>query len=107
MYRDLYDTKEPFYLADLGEIDRLHSQWQSELGGILPHYAVKVNNELKIVEYMASLGTNFDCASIPEMKLVLSLGISPSRIIYAHPIKTPDSLKFAKSHGVLEMTFGQ
>lgn len=38
---------------------------------------------------VAHAGTGFDCASPAEIDVVLSLGVPPERIIYAHPVKSP------------------
>ena len=39
------------------------------------------------------------------MKLVLQLGVSPDRIIYANPNKQISHLKYAATKGVSMMTF--
>lgn len=39
------------------------------------------------------------------MDMVLSLGVPPSRIIYAHPCKTKSYLRHARNVGVTQMTF--
>jgi ornithine decarboxylase len=44
-------------------------------------------------------------ASAAEMKTVLHLGAQPSRIIFAHTIKSEDDLLFAKRKRVKLMTF--
>ena len=54
---------------------------------------------------MAKLGTGFDCASQAEIELVLSLGVDPSRIIYAQPCKTKSYIRYAAKEGVKLMTF--
>lgn len=54
---------------------------------------------------MAKLGTGFDCASEAEIKLVLSLGVEASRIIYAQPCKTKSYIRYAATQGVKLMTF--
>lgn len=54
---------------------------------------------------MAKLGTGFDCASQAEIELVLSLGVDPSRIIYAQPCKTKSYIRYAANQGVKLMTF--
>ena len=54
---------------------------------------------------LAAMGTGFDCASRAEIDLVLSLGIDPSRIIYAQPCKTKSYLRHARKVGVKQMTF--
>ena len=40
-----------------------------------------------------------------EIERVLSLGVAPERIIYAHTTKPIKSLLYAKKHGVDLMTF--
>ncbi len=37
----------------------------------------------------------FDCSSRAEISLALDCGVNPSNIIYAHPMKTLDDIKFA------------
>lgn len=40
-------------------------------------------------------GCGFDCASIGEIKQVLSCGASPHRIIFANPCKAPEAVAYA------------
>ncbi|KAM3843170.1 ornithine decarboxylase 1-like [Diretmus argenteus] len=68
---------------------------------VTPFYAVKCNDSRTVVMTLASLGAGFDCAS----KLVQSLGVSPSRIIYANPCKQASQIKYASAQGVQMMTF--
>ena len=70
-----------------------------------PFYAVKCNNEPGILQLLASLGTGFDCASKAEIEQVLSLGVDPSRIIYANPCKMRSHIKYASERNVSLMTF--
>ena len=70
-----------------------------------PFYAVKCNNESGILQILASLGTGFDCASKAEIEQVLSLGVDPSRIVYANPCKMRSHIKYAREGNVSMMTF--
>ncbi|KIW25857.1 uncharacterized protein PV07_08994 [Cladophialophora immunda] len=104
------DTCEPgeedaFYVADLGEVYRQHLRWKMNLGRVKPFYAVKCNPDKEVLRLLAKLGTGFDCASRAEIDLVLGLGVSPSRIIYAQPCKTKSYLRHARKTGVSLMTF--
>ena len=54
---------------------------------VQPHYAVKCNPNAAILATLAAAGASFDCASQHEMQLVLSMGVSPDHIIFAHPCK--------------------
>src|ERR1700753_4093368 len=67
--------------------------------------AVKCNPDPQVLRLMSAMGAGFDCASKTEMEQVLSMGVDPSRIIYAQPCKTKSHLRFAAKHGVKQMTF--
>lgn len=58
-----------------------------------------------ISRLLASLGTGFDCASKAEIQQTLSLGVDPSRLIYANPCKQASFIRYAAQHGVKKMTF--
>ncbi|KAF4084296.1 hypothetical protein AMELA_G00126900 [Ameiurus melas] len=99
------DDKDAFYVADLGDIFKKHHRWVQALPRVKPFYAVKCNESRAIVQTLATLGANFDCASQSEIQLVLSLGVEPSRIIYGNPCKQVSQIKYASAHGVQMMTF--
>lgn len=94
-----------FYVLNLEEVIRRFKVWKVKLPRVKPHYAVKCNDHPAVVKTLALLGAGFDCASRPEIKAVLSCGVKPSRIIYAHPCKVKSHLSFARSKGVKKMTF--
>ena len=58
-----------------------------------------------MLRLLAALGTGFDCASKAEIEQVLSVGVEPSRIIYAQPCKTKSYIRYAAQQGVKQMTF--
>jgi ornithine decarboxylase len=66
---------------------------------------VKCNPECGLLKRLAQNGAGFDCASLGELRTVLTLGISASRIIYTNPVKTPTSLRFARKVGVRYLVF--
>ncbi|KAJ8333061.1 hypothetical protein SKAU_G00419570 [Synaphobranchus kaupii] len=99
------DDKDAFYVADLGDILKKHLRWVRAMPRVTPFYAIKCNDSRDIVMMLASLGTGFDCASKTESQLVQSLGVDPSRIIYANPCNQISHLKYASAHGVQMMTF--
>ncbi|XP_003746773.1 ornithine decarboxylase [Galendromus occidentalis] len=94
-----------FYIVNLNDIKYKVDLWRRSCPRVTPFYAVKCNDDLAVLSVLANLGVNFDCASKAEISKVLSLGVAPSRIIYAHPIKAPSYLKYAKTRGVRKMTF--
>ena len=96
---------ERFLIVDLGVVTRRWHYWRSVLPRVLPHYAVKCNMDTGILSTLASLGASFDCASPTEVDKVMSLGVSPDRIIYANPCKLPRHLAAVSASGVGMTTF--
>lgn len=70
-----------------------------------PHYAVKCNNDPALLGALAALGVAFDCASSAEIEQILSIGVSPDRIVFANPCKRPADVRSAASKGVTLCTF--
>jgi len=83
-----------------------YDQWVKLLPRVEPHYAVKCNSDLVVLETLAKLGCKFDCASKGEMEMVLKFSeISGKDIIFANPCKPKGHLLYAKKEGVKQMTF--
>ncbi|GAU24936.1 hypothetical protein TSUD_311710 [Trifolium subterraneum] len=76
------------------------NKWTTNLPTVKPFYAVKCNPNISIIGALAALRSNFDCASRAEIESVLSLGVSPDRIIYANPCKSESHIKYAACVGV-------
>lgn len=79
--------------------------WCAAMPRVVPFYAIKCNPDPGVVRLLAALGAGFDCASLGEVQQVLDLGVSPSRIIFAHPCKRPCDIRYAREHGVGLTTF--
>ncbi|XP_016953656.1 ornithine decarboxylase 2 isoform X2 [Drosophila biarmipes] len=101
---DLQNLDQALNICDLSSLERKLRLWQKLLPRIEPHYAVKCNDNPVLVKFLADLGTGFDCASKNELKLVLGLGVSPERIIFAHPCRPASHLKYAKEQKVVNGT---
>mmetsp|Transcript_25657 Transcript_25657/g.28545 ORF Transcript_25657/g.28545 Transcript_25657/m.28545 type:complete len:384 (-) Transcript_25657:407-1558(-) len=101
----LYKDDLPLYVVNLEDVKQKQYQWAEHLPKITAHYAVKCNPDPHICEELAKLGCGFDCASQAEMELIISLGVDPGRIIYAHPCKPYSHLKRAQELGVDMMVF--
>jgi len=96
---------EAFYIVDLTRIIAKYEEWVENLPRVKPFYAIKCNPDTAIIKLLASLGTNFDCASKAEIQQILGCGISSDRIIFANPCKMKSNIEFAKSSNVDLMTF--
>lgn len=80
-------------------IDRVNL-WRTCLPDIQPYYAVKCNNDDKLLTTLAKNQINFDCASHGEIKQILNLGINHNRIIYANPYKSKSDIEYASDNNI-------
>jgi ornithine decarboxylase len=94
-----------FYIINLGSIFNLYTTWIKLLPNVHPYYAVKCNPNPVILDALASLGCNFDCASENEMKMIIEITKDPSRIIFANPCKMSSQIRYARANDVDLMTF--
>ncbi|GMS89710.1 hypothetical protein PENTCL1PPCAC_11885, partial [Pristionchus entomophagus] len=101
----LQQNDSSFMVVDLDSLFDRFSLWKRELPHIEPFYAVKCNNDETFLRSLAAMGVGFDCASRGEIDDVLRLGVSPDRIVYAHPCKSPSFISHAYNHGVDLLTF--
>ncbi|XP_046837294.1 ornithine decarboxylase 1-like [Vespa crabro] len=96
--------EDAFYIFDLGVIIKKHQDWIRKMPRVVPYYALKCNTHPMVIKILAAMNANFDCASMQEIQQVMQLNISPDRIIFANPTKSPSHIKYAKSVGVEKMT---
>ena len=90
----------PFLVVDLNRIKVKFN----EMVGLFPdakiHYAMKASPAVEVIELLADLGSNFDCASIYELDRVLDCGVDTNRISYGNTIKKAKHVKYAFEKGV-------
>jgi len=94
-----------FYFVNLGAVVEKWLQWSKFFPRAEPFYAMKSNPDINIVRTLHFLGTGFDCASKAELDEAISVGVTPSKIIFANPCKGKEHILFAKQVGVEMMTF--
>jgi len=104
-YLEDNQSEKAFYLIDLGEITKSYTNWVNLLPDVKPYYAVKCNPNPILIEVLASLGANFDCASEAEIRLIIEETKDPSRIIFANPCKMSSQIRYARANDVDLMTF--
>ena len=113
--RDTYDiindflednqSERAFYIIDLGALTNSFYNWMKLLPNVKPYYAVKCNPDPVILDALASLGVNFDCASETEIKTIIEITKDPTRIIFANPCKMSSQIRYARANDVDLMTF--
>jgi ornithine decarboxylase len=96
---------DSYYVQDLSTLRNVYKEWTEALPNVKPYYAVKCNPDTELVACLATLGSNFDCASPSEIQQVLDLGVDPGRILYANPCKRSQDMVFAKNVKILRTTF--
>jgi len=79
--------------------------WNQNFPTVKMHYAVKSNPDKHLLRELVTLGSNFDCASMEEIRLMLELGATPDRLIFANPVKSEQHIEFARTKNVKIMTF--
>lgn len=89
----------PFMVLDLEEVDYQYKSLQSALPGVKLFYALKSLSHPEMIKRLKSLGSYFDLATIGEVELVESLGITGDRCIHTHPIKKDKEIKRALEFG--------
>jgi len=98
-------SEQAFYVIDLGELTSSLARWHTLLPMVKPYYAIKCNPNPVILEALASLGINFDCASENEIKTIIEITRDPTRIIFANPCKMSSQIRYARANDVDLMTF--
>ncbi|MCH87718.1 ornithine decarboxylase [Trifolium medium] len=88
------EIDSPFSVIDLRVLIDLMNKWTTNLPTVKAFNAVKCNPNISIIGALAALGTNFNCASRAEIESILSLGVSPDRIIYANACKPESHIKY-------------
>jgi ornithine decarboxylase len=95
----------PLMLIRRSVLEKQYQRFRKSLAEVTPYYAIKANPHPEVIKAFIKMGASFDVASAPEMKQVLSLGASPSKIIFANTIKSDEDIIFARKHRVRLMTF--
>lgn len=90
----------PFLVVDLSRIKTKFEEMVELFPKAKIHYAMKASPAVEVIELLAGLGSNFDCASIYELDRVLNVGVEPERISYGNTIKKATHVKYAYDKGI-------
>jgi diaminopimelate decarboxylase len=76
--------KRPFYLYSKPQITRNVEAYKDALEGLtsIIGYAIKANNNYKILEHLRNLGCGAVLVSGNELKLALRAGFDPTRLVH-------------------------
>jgi ornithine decarboxylase len=90
----------PCLVVDLDVVEDNYQAFRRALPDSAIYYAVKANPAPEILRLLASLGSNFDCASVAEIEMALNAGASANRISYGNTIKKERDVASAHALGV-------
>ena len=91
----------PALVVDLDVVRDNYNAFAKALPDTRVFYAVKANPAPEVLKLLASLGSCFDTASIPEIEMVLAAGAAADRISYGNTIKKErDIVRAVAAHGV-------
>ena len=92
----------PLLIIDHEQIRKNYREFRKRLPRIQVYYAIKANSDPEIIKTLLKLGASFDVASLNEFNLIFDQvkHLEPrelqnfiwDNIIYANPVKKPDSL---------------
>jgi ornithine decarboxylase len=97
--------RTPFMLIRESVLHRQYQRFRKCLPEVAPYYAIKANPFPGIIKIFLKLGASFDVASAAEMKLVLGLGASSAKVIFANTIKSKADIEAARRRRVRLVTF--
>ena len=90
----------PCLVVDLDVVRDNYCAFTKALPDSRIFYAVKANPAPEILKLLASLGSNFDTASVPEIEMALDAGATPDRISFGNTIKKERDIARAHELGI-------
>lgn len=92
----------PYYFYDLDLLQETLDtiQLHTEGRNFHVHYAIKANNNHKILEMIAKRGFGADCVSGWEIESAIDAGFAPSSVVFAGVGKTDAELQLALSYNI-------
>lgn len=90
----------PFVVIDTQIISQAYDDLRAGFTFAKIYYALKANPAVEIIDLLRDKGSNFDIASIYELKKVLSRGVVPERISYGNTIKKARDVRYFYEQGV-------
>jgi ornithine decarboxylase len=95
----------PCLVVDLDVVEQNYHALADALPDARIYYAVKANPAPEILSLLSRLGSAFDTASVPEIRMVLDAGCTADRISYGNTIKKESDIRRAFELGVRLFAF--
>ncbi|KAK1323708.1 hypothetical protein QJS10_CPA02g00178 [Acorus calamus] len=97
------EERRPFYLYSKAQITRNFEAYEKALAGLpspIVGYAIKANNNFKVLQHLRSLGSGAVLVSGNELRLALRAGFDPKKCIFNGNGKLLADLVLAAKEGV-------
>ena len=94
------EKETPFLVVKLNTVKEKYEELITNFPYSKIHYAVKANPAVEVLALLRDLGSNFDVASVYELRRLLDLGISADRISYGNTIKKAKDIREHYDAGV-------
>ena len=95
----------PFVAVDLDAVEERYLGFRAAFPGAAVYYAVKANPAPAVLRRLASLGSSFDAASLPEIAACLAAGADPARVSFGNTVKKEAAVAAAFSLGIRLFAF--
>ena len=92
--------ESPCLVIDLATVRERYWQLTSALPRARMYFAVKANPAPEVVRELATIGSYFDVASVPEIELCLAEGADAQNLCYGNTVKKPADIAKAHALGV-------
>lgn len=92
----------PYYFYDLDLLNRTLNEVELNIRNtnFKVHYAIKANNNKKVVSFIARRNFGADCVSAGEIQLALECGFNASDIVFAGVGKSDEEIEFALTNNI-------
>lgn len=90
----------PCLVVDLDVVRENYEHFEKALPASRIFYAVKANPAPQLLSLLASMGSNFDTASVAEIEMALNAGATAERISFGNTIKKERDIARAYDYGI-------
>lgn len=98
--KDFRDIETPFYFYDLKLLRRTLEEVKRSAGNTCVHFAVKANNDTRVLQTIAQAGLGADCVSGGEVEAALNAGFPAEKIVFAGVGKTDREILLGLEAGI-------
>ncbi len=98
-------SETPLLVIDLDTVERKYRRLAAAMPEAHHHYAIKANPAPGVLTRLRDCGGYFEVASVNEIDMCLSAGITPERILYGNPLKKATEIAEAHARGITQYVF--